>query len=81
MTMTLHPRITMEKRKMDPYALYSVLVNKSVPFSGYFSDKRSARAARILAHAGLGDVQVIGGGMTAWLENGWPVVGVNSRAT
>jgi len=38
------------------------------------TDRRSARAARILAGAGFTDVHVVRGGMTAWLEHGWPVV-------
>lgn len=37
------------------------------------TDRRSARAARILAGAGFTDVHVVRGGMTAWLEHGWPV--------
>ena len=39
------------------------------------TDRRSAQAARILAAAGFGQAQVVRGGMTAWLENGWPVKG------
>ena len=39
------------------------------------TDRRSAQAARILAAGGFGQAQVIRGGMTAWLENGWPVEG------
>ncbi len=37
------------------------------------TDKRSAKAAKILSQAGFADVQVVRLGMTAWLENGWPV--------
>jgi len=37
------------------------------------TDRRSAQAARILARAGFSDVHVVGGGMTAWLNKGWPV--------
>lgn len=39
------------------------------------TDRRSAQAAQILAAAGFGQAQVVRGGMTAWLENGWPVKG------
>jgi rhodanese-related sulfurtransferase len=39
------------------------------------TDKRSAQAARLLADAGFTDTQVIRGGMTAWLAQGWPVAG------
>lgn len=37
------------------------------------TDRRSAQAQSILAKAGFGDVRVIQGGMTAWLERGWPI--------
>ncbi|WP_029131821.1 VTT domain-containing protein [Sedimenticola selenatireducens] len=37
------------------------------------TDRRSAKAAAILAGAGFSDVHVVGGGMTAWLGHGWPV--------
>lgn len=37
------------------------------------TDRRSAKAALMLAAAGFGDVHVVRGGMTAWLGNGWPV--------
>jgi uncharacterized membrane protein YdjX (TVP38/TMEM64 family)/rhodanese-related sulfurtransferase len=37
------------------------------------TDRRSAKAARLLAKAGFADVHVVRGGMTAWLERGWPV--------
>lgn len=43
------------------------------------TDRRSAKAAAILSQAGFADVQVVRGGMTAWLGNGWPVRDVNSR--
>lgn len=36
------------------------------------TDRRSLQAARILTQAGFADVQVVHGGMTAWLGNGWP---------
>ncbi len=36
------------------------------------TDRRSVQAARTLTKAGFGDVHVVGGGMTAWLERGWP---------
>jgi uncharacterized membrane protein YdjX (TVP38/TMEM64 family)/rhodanese-related sulfurtransferase len=38
------------------------------------TDKRSAKAARLLAEQGFGDVHVVRGGMTKWLEAGLPVV-------
>ncbi|MCP5407676.1 MAG: VTT domain-containing protein [Chromatiaceae bacterium] len=37
------------------------------------TDRRSAKAAAILAGAGFSDVHVVRGGMTAWLTNDWPV--------
>jgi uncharacterized membrane protein YdjX (TVP38/TMEM64 family) len=37
------------------------------------TDRRSARAAVLLAERGFAQVQVVQGGMTAWLEHGWPV--------
>ena len=37
------------------------------------TDRRSAKAAALLARRGFGQVQVVRGGMTAWLTNGWPV--------
>jgi len=37
------------------------------------TDRRSAKAADILARAGFGDVHVVRGGMTAWRDRGWPV--------
>jgi rhodanese-related sulfurtransferase len=37
------------------------------------TDRRSKRAARILAKRGFGDVQVVEGGMTAWTRQGYPV--------
>jgi uncharacterized membrane protein YdjX (TVP38/TMEM64 family)/rhodanese-related sulfurtransferase len=37
------------------------------------TDRRSAKAAALLARKGFADVQVVHGGMTAWLERGWPV--------
>jgi len=37
------------------------------------TDRRSARAAALLARRGFADVHVVRGGMTAWLEHGWPV--------
>ena len=38
------------------------------------TDKRSARAARLLAAAGFADAQVVRRGMTGWLEAGLPVI-------
>lgn len=37
------------------------------------TDRRSAKAASLLARRGFGDARVVRGGMTAWLENTWPV--------
>lgn len=37
------------------------------------TDRRSAKAAAILTKAGFSDVHVVRGGMTAWLDHGWPV--------
>jgi uncharacterized membrane protein YdjX (TVP38/TMEM64 family) len=36
------------------------------------TDRRSAKAAALLARRGYGAVHVIEGGMTAWLAQGWP---------
>jgi uncharacterized membrane protein YdjX (TVP38/TMEM64 family) len=36
------------------------------------TDRRSAKAAALLARRGFADVHVVRGGMTAWLERGWP---------
>lgn len=37
------------------------------------TDRRSAKAAQILARSGFADVRVVRGGMTDWLKNGYPV--------
>jgi len=37
------------------------------------TDRRSAKAAVLLAQRGFTRVQVVQGGMTAWLDHGWPV--------
>lgn len=37
------------------------------------TDRRSAKAATLLARHGFSDARVVRGGMTAWLANGWPV--------
>ncbi len=37
------------------------------------TDRRSDQAATLLARHGFSSVSVVQGGMTAWLENGWPV--------
>jgi uncharacterized membrane protein YdjX (TVP38/TMEM64 family)/rhodanese-related sulfurtransferase len=39
------------------------------------TEGRSAKAAAILARQGFARVQVVQGGMTAWLDRGWPVEG------
>jgi len=36
------------------------------------TDRRSIQAARLLAEAGFADARVVHGGMTAWIEKGWP---------
>jgi uncharacterized membrane protein YdjX (TVP38/TMEM64 family)/rhodanese-related sulfurtransferase len=41
------------------------------------TDRRSSRAAALLAAAGFAQVQVVQGGMTAWRAKGWPVEGAN----
>lgn len=37
------------------------------------TDRRSAKAAALLAKKGIADVHVVRGGMTAWLKRGWAV--------
>jgi len=37
------------------------------------TDRRSAKAAALLAQRGFAKVQVVQGGMTAWRALGWPV--------
>jgi rhodanese-related sulfurtransferase len=37
------------------------------------TDRRPAKAAALLSRRGFGDVHVVRGGMTAWLEHGWAV--------
>lgn len=44
------------------------------------TDRRSAKAAALLAGRGFGQVQVVRGGMTAWLANGWPVEQAHQQA-
>jgi rhodanese-related sulfurtransferase len=44
------------------------------------TDRRSAKAAALLAGRGFGQVQVVRGGMTAWLANGWPVEQASPQA-
>ncbi len=38
------------------------------------TDKRSAKASLLLTEQGFADVHVVRGGMTKWIEAGWPVV-------
>jgi rhodanese-related sulfurtransferase len=38
------------------------------------TDRRSAKAAALLARRGFSQVHVVHGGMTAWNAAGWPVV-------
>ena len=45
------------------------------------TDRRSAKAAALLARRGFAQVQVVQGGMTAWLANGWPVEDANPQST
>ncbi len=44
------------------------------------TDRRSARAAALLARQGFGDVHVVRGGMTAWRAAGYPVVETGGTA-
>ncbi len=37
------------------------------------TDRRSAKAASLLARVGFSQARVVRGGMTAWLDQGWPV--------
>lgn len=39
------------------------------------TDRRSAKAAALLEKGGFVDVHVVRGGMTVWLERGWPTAG------
>ena len=43
------------------------------------TDRRSAKAAALLARCGFADVHVVQGGMTAWLGNGWAVEAANPK--
>jgi uncharacterized membrane protein YdjX (TVP38/TMEM64 family)/rhodanese-related sulfurtransferase len=43
------------------------------------TDRRSAKAAALLARRGFADVHVVQGGMTAWLGNGWAVEDANPK--
>ncbi len=45
------------------------------------TDRRSAKAARILSGAGFARAQVVRGGMTAWLAEGWPVADQGTGTT
>ena len=38
------------------------------------TDRRSAKAAALLARRGFANVHVVRGGMTAWRKRGWPIV-------
>ena len=44
------------------------------------TDRRSARAAALLARHGFRDARVVRGGMTAWLDSGRPVAGAAAAA-
>lgn len=44
------------------------------------TDRRSAKASALLARSGFTNVRVVRGGMTSWLERGWPVVRNASQA-
>lgn len=43
------------------------------------TDRRSTKAAALLARRGFADVHVVRGGMTAWLGNGWAVEEANPK--
>lgn len=45
------------------------------------TDRRSVKAAQFLGRRGFGDVHVVQGGMTAWLDNGWPAQDAHPRQT
>ncbi len=45
------------------------------------TDRRSARAAMLLAERGFADVQIVRGGMTDWIRNGYPVNRSASQTT
>ncbi|MCB1787046.1 MAG: VTT domain-containing protein [Chromatiaceae bacterium] len=45
------------------------------------TDRRSAKAAALLARRGFSDARVVRGGMTAWLAEGWPVEGRSDATT
>ena len=45
------------------------------------TDRRSDKAAALLARQGFADVHVVEGGMTAWLGNGWPVEKAHAGTT
>ncbi|MGE5155444.1 MAG: VTT domain-containing protein [Bdellovibrio bacteriovorus] len=45
------------------------------------TDRRSARAAALLARRGFAQVRVVQGGMTAWLAQGWPVEHAHPQPT
>lgn len=44
------------------------------------TDRRSAKAARLLSRAGFADVHVVRGGMMRWQEVGYPILSTNDRA-
>ncbi len=43
------------------------------------TDRRSAKAAALLARRGFADVHVVRGGMTAWLDRNWPTARVQEQ--
>jgi rhodanese-related sulfurtransferase len=45
------------------------------------TDRRSVKAAAFLGRRGFDDVHVVQGGMTAWLDNGWPVQDAHPERT
>lgn len=45
------------------------------------TDRRSARAAALLARRGFADARVVRGGMTAWRARGWPVESATAPLT
>ncbi len=45
------------------------------------TDRRSVKAALFLGRRGFGNVHVVQGGMTAWLDNSWPAQDAHPRQT
>lgn len=45
------------------------------------TDRRSSKAAALLARRGFAKARVVRGGITAWLTNGWSVEGQSHTTT